>query len=100
MIQLLIAVFIVLLSSALCSGAEAALFSVSLIKVKQMAESKSKAALTLLSIRENMSRPIATIVVLNNIANIVGSIVVGGLARSLLGKNWIGVFTGVLTFWL
>jgi len=98
MVQLIIAVFIVLLSSALCSGSEAALFSVSLIKVRQMAQSKKPAALALLSIRENMSRPIATIVILNNVANIVGSIVVGGVATNVLGSRWLGLFSGILTF--
>lgn len=98
MFQLTIAVLIVLLSSALCSGSEAALFSVSLIKVRQLAQSKKAAALALLAIRENMSRPIATIVILNNVANIVGSIVVGSIAADVLGSRWLGLFSGILTF--
>jgi CBS domain containing-hemolysin-like protein len=98
MLQLTIAVIAVLLSSALCSGSEAALFSVSLIKVRQMAQSKKSAALALLAIRQNMSRPIATIVILNNVANIVGSIVVGGIATNVLGSHWLGLFSGILTF--
>lgn len=98
MAQLIIAVLIVLLSSALCSGSEAALFSVSLIKVRQLAQSKKAAALALLAIREHMSRPIATIVILNNVANIVGSIVVGSIATNVLGSRWLGLFSGILTF--
>lgn len=98
MSELILAVFIVLLSSALCSGSEAALFSVPLVKVRQLAQSNHKTAQTLLTIRENMSRPIATIVILNNIANIVGSIVVGRIAADVLGSQWLGVFSGVLTF--
>ncbi len=98
MFQLLIAVFIVLLSSALCSGTEAALFSVPQIRVRQLAETKNRTAQALLAIRNNMSRPIATIVILNNIANIVGSIVVGSIATRVLGSQWLGLFSGVLTF--
>lgn len=98
MTELLMAVFVVLMSSALCSGSEAALFSVPLLRVRQLAESDAPAALALLKIRENMSRPIATIVILNNIANIVGSIVVGGLATRVLGSQWLGLFSGLLTF--
>lgn len=98
MTLLLVSVGLVLLSSALCSGTEAALFSISIIKVKQLAQTQRKAAIALLNIRENMSRPIATIVILNNIANIVGSIVVGGIATQVLGSQWIGLFSGVLTF--
>ncbi len=100
MTTLIIAVLLVLISSALCSGTEAALFSVSIIKVRQLADTGKKAALALLSIRENMNRPIAAIVILNNIANIVGSIAVGNLAASALGNQWLGLFSGVLTFFV
>lgn len=98
MISLIIAVLIVLLSSAICSGAEASLFSVSMVKVRQLANTDPNKGQALLDIRLNMSRPIAAIVVLNNIANIVGSVVVGGIASSALGNQWLGVFSGVLTF--
>ena len=83
MLMLLVTVGIVLLSSAICSGSEAALFSVRLVKVRRLAQSKRPAALALLSIRERMNRPIATIVILNNIANIVGTIVVGYIATAV-----------------
>lgn len=97
MIQLLLVASIVVIGSALCSGSEAALFSISPIKVRQLAESKAPAASVLQKIKENMSRPIATIVILNNIFNIVGSIVVGGLAADVLDSTLLGVFSGVLT---
>lgn len=98
MLQLIIAVFVVLLASALCSGTEAALFSMPMIRVRQLAETKSRAAQALVTIRQNMGRPIASIVILNNIANIVGSIIVGGIATTVLGNQWLGLFSGVLTF--
>ena len=98
MLVLVIAIGIVLLSSAICSGSEAALFSVRLVKVRRMAQSKRPEALALLSIRERMNRPIATIVILNNIANIVGTIVVGYLASNVLGNQWLGLVSGIFTF--
>ena len=98
MLRLFLAIFLVLLSSAICSGSEAALFSISLIKVRQLAQSKNKSSLALLNIRKNMSRPIASIVILNNIANIVGSIVVGNITTSVLGSEWLGLCSGILTF--
>ncbi len=98
MLVLCIAIGVVLLSSAICSGSEAALFSVRLVKVQRLAQSKRSDALALLSIREQMNRPIATIVILNNIANIVGTIVVGYLASNVLGNQWLGLVSGVLTF--
>ena len=98
MLQLLIVVIFVISGSALCSGIEAALFSVSTLKVRQLAQSKNPSAVALLAIRENMNRPIATIVVINNVFNIVGSIITGSIAREVLGNNLLGVFSGVLTF--
>ncbi|MCA9714968.1 MAG: HlyC/CorC family transporter [Myxococcales bacterium] len=98
MVALLIAVFVVLTASALCSGSEAALFSVSMVQARAQAASGSAGGRAVLEIRENMQRPIAAIVILNNVANIVGSIVVGGLAQVALGSRWLGLFSGLLTF--
>jgi CBS domain containing-hemolysin-like protein len=98
MLQLISAVLIVLIASGLCSGSEAALFSIPIIRARQLAQTNRPAAVTLLKIQENLSRPIATIVVLNNIANIVGSIMVGRIAANVLGDQWLGAFSGALTF--
>ena len=98
MLMLLIAIGIVLLSSAICSGSEAALFSVPIVKVRRLAQSNRSSALALLSIREQMNRPIATIVILNNIANIVGTSVVVRVATAVLGSQWLGLVSGILTF--
>ena len=98
MLALIIVVTTVLLGSAFCSGSETALLSISPIKVRQLAQSKKPAALALASIRLKMNRPIATIVILNNIFNIVGSIIVGSLTTKVLGDTWLGIFSGILTF--
>ncbi|MBV7328278.1 hemolysin family protein [Chloroflexi bacterium TSY] len=98
MITLIIAALVVIIASGVCSGTEAALFSISTVKVRQLAQSNSPAAQALLAIQEDMTRPIATIVVLTNISNIVGSIAVGNLASSVLGSQWLGLFSGILTF--
>ena len=98
MLVLLLAIGIVLLSSAICSGSEAALFSVPIVKVRRLAQSNRPGAQALLSIREQMNRPIATIVILNNIANIVGTSVVVIVATDVLGDQWLGLVSGVLTF--
>jgi CBS domain containing-hemolysin-like protein len=98
MLNLIIAVFVLILGSALCSCTETALLSVSAIRVRQLAELKKPAAIALLAIRKNMNRPIATIVILNNIFNIIGSIITGSIASQVLGDNLLGVFSGILTF--
>ena len=96
--ELIIVVLIVLVGSAFCSATETALLSVPLIKVQQLAQSKKPAALALLTIRKKINRPIATVVILNNIFNIVGSIVIGSLATAVLGDGLLGVFSAFLTF--
>lgn len=98
MLPLVIIVFVVVIGSALCSGAEAALLSVPLLRVRQRAESGEKRAGALLAIKEQVSRPITTIVVFNNIFNIVGSILVGNQASRVFGSNALGIVSGVLTF--
>ncbi|MDM9384240.1 hemolysin family protein [Chlorogloeopsis sp. ULAP01] len=98
MLQLIFVIFSVLFGSALCSSSETALFSVSILRVRQLAQSNHQSAIALLAIRENMNRPIATIVILNNTFNIIGSILTGNIATRVLGNAWLGVFSGVLTF--
>ena len=99
MLKLAIAVLIVIIGSALCSGTETALLSIPLLRAKQLAQSKpNPGAIALLSIRQHVTRPIATIVILNNIFNIVGSIVVGRLAASVFDNTGIGIFSAFLTF--
>lgn len=98
MVVLIVAVLVVVIASGICSGVEAALFSTPMIKVRQLAHDQVKGAKSLLKIRENMARPIAAIVILTNISNIVGSIVVGGIATHQLGAGLAGgIFTGVFT---
>ncbi len=97
MLQLIIIVFVVIFGSGLCSATETALFSVSPLRVRQLAQSNHPATLALLAIRENMNRPIATIVIMNNIFNIVGSILTGSIASQVLGDTWLGIFSAILT---
>lgn len=98
MVELIIAIGVVLLVSALCSGSEAALFSVTMVRVKQLAETKSKSSQVLLTIKEKMDAPIASIVIMNNIANIVGSMTIGVIAGDVLESKWMGIFSAGLTF--
>ncbi len=98
MLEIIVIVLIVISGSALCALSETALLSVPRIKVRQLAQSKKPTALALLGILQKINRPIATIVILNNIFNIVGSIVIGSLAARLLKDAWLGLFSGILTF--
>lgn len=97
-ISLIIAILLVLGISALCSMTEAALFSVPAHRVRTWVESKVRFSRSLLKVKQSMDKPIATIVVLNNISNIVGSIVIGGLMAELFEELWVGILSGLFTF--
>lgn len=98
MASLLLLTLIVICGSALCSCSETALLSVPLTRVRQLAQSNRRAALSLLKVREKVSRPIATLVIFNNLFNILGSIAIGRAAASVLGNTLLGIFSGFLTF--
>ena len=97
MMVLALAVLTVLLVSAICSGTEAALFSVSKIQAKQAQQAGKFGSKALLALLEDLTRPIAAIVIINNLANIVGSIMIGKLATDTFGSQWLGAFSAGLT---
>jgi CBS domain containing-hemolysin-like protein len=98
MLTLIFSILIVLTGSAFCSLTETALLSVPEVKVKQWAQAKKRGAAILLQIKKKMNRPIATVVILNNIFNIVGSVIIGTITTDVLGSKWLGLFSAVLTF--
>ena len=94
---LLLSIFLVLGLSALCSLLEASLFTVPINKVRTWVEAGKSSAKILLTIKESIQKPIAAIVILNNIANITGSIIVGTLMVQLFNELWVGIFSGIFT---
>jgi CBS domain containing-hemolysin-like protein len=96
-ILILISVLILLLSF-LASSMEAALFSVSPMQIERMVEQRLRGAARLKKNKADIQKSVIAIVILNNLANIAGSITVGALAIEVFGELWVGVFSGVLTF--
>ena len=78
---LVFSVLALLFVSAMASGTEAALFAVPISKVKAFLDEGRRGAKALQTIKDDMGRAITTVVIVNNIANIVGSIAVGSLAQ-------------------
>jgi putative hemolysin len=103
-ILFVVLVLLVIVLSGLISGSEAALLSTSYPEIKEyLTNSKDKGdkkkAEILLEIKENLQRYITTIVVLNNIVNIIGSMFIGLLAAQIFNNSLIvGVISGGLTF--
>ncbi|MAT39390.1 MAG: hypothetical protein CL946_07275 [Ectothiorhodospiraceae bacterium] len=98
MILLLSATAFIILLSFLSSSMEAALFSVTHVQIEQMEERRRRGAHRLKGNKENIQDSIIAIVILNNLANITGSILVGSIASTVFDEVWLGVFSGVLTF--
>ena len=98
MLTLIILIISVLLLSGICSMVEAAILSLPLVKARILYEQNRKGSKTLLFIKENIHLAIATIVILNNSINIVGSIFVGQRVIHLYGSHWLGITSAVITF--
>ncbi len=98
MLLLITLSFLILLCSFLASSMEAALFSITMVRIEQMVEKKLPGALRLKNNKESIQESIIALVFLNNIANIAGSILVGSIAGTLLNDVALGVFSGALTF--
>lgn len=95
MTLLIISILTVLIISALCSGTEAALFSITDIQLMSLENNSTKS--NIIKIKNDLDKYIPSIVILNNVANIIGSIVIGSLASSVLGNNLLGIFSSILT---
>jgi CBS domain containing-hemolysin-like protein len=98
MLLLVILIIGVLLVSGICSMVEAAILSLPLVKARILFEQKRKGSKTLLFIKEHIYLAVATIVILNNSVNIIGSIFVGHRVTSLFGSNWLGISSALVTF--
>ena len=72
---------LILLGSALASGTEAALLSVSPIQVHTLARQNTRGAKALERIKNSPGRSLALLVVLNNLFNISGSLLLGAQAN-------------------
>jgi len=88
----------VLAASFLCAFVEAAILSLPILRARILVEEKRRNARDLLDIKERIAEAVATIVIINNSINIIGSIFIGHEITDLLGDQWLGVASGALTF--
>lgn len=98
MLSLIITIGLVLLLSAFFSGSEAALLSLSAPDIDTLAAKQAFGSKSLARIQPRFDRSIFAIVIMNNICNIVGSIVVGQLVIKAYGDAALAVVTTALTF--
>ncbi|MBI2442165.1 MAG: HlyC/CorC family transporter [Lentisphaerae bacterium] len=93
MVLLILCIVIALGVSFLCSLTEACLLSVSLAEVAELASKKPRAAAELRKLKENVQQPIAAILIINNLVNIIGAALAGAIFSDLFGNRWLGVFS-------
>ena len=98
MTTLVLLVLALVLASGLTSMSEAALFSVPISKVYLARNENRSGGGRLAAIKENMQRPISALVILNNLINILGSVMVGYYAAKpdVLGDPYKGTFAAFL----
>ncbi len=103
LIIFIFSIVFIIISSAIVSGSEAALLSVSYPKIKDL-QSKKKSKHDklkydkVLHIKDHIHKYITSIVILNNVINIVGSIFIGSLAGKIFGNFYVGIVSAILTF--
>ena len=88
----------VLLFSGFFSGAEAALLSITQAEVETFLREKRWGASVLKIVQQSLNRAIIGIVIMNNIVNIVGSVLVGNRVLHLYGDAMLAITTAALTF--
>ncbi len=92
MTALILVALLVMSVSALASLAETSFYSIGYSKALSMAKAKRPGAKALVRIKEDISRVISAIVIIDNIADIVGSAAVGMLAADLFSSWTLGFF--------
>ncbi len=93
MLILLAAIAISLSLSFVCSLSEACILSLSLADIAAIAERRPRTAAALRRLKDEIQRPIAAILILNNLSNIVGASVSGALFAGLYGRKWLALFS-------
>jgi CBS domain containing-hemolysin-like protein len=95
--QLVLAVSLAILISALCSLLEAALYSLPLSRIEMMGQERPALANILRKLKHNIEQPITAILTLNTVANTMGAAVAGAAAASLYGEQNLLWFSLIFT---
>lgn len=91
-----ISVIALLALSAAFSASELAIMSAPLYKIKQLANSDSKLARLLLKLRQNSSRTLITILIWNNLVNVVLTIYASQLGNNIV--KWFAISWAIWFF--
>lgn len=95
---LVVALILTLGLSALCSVMEAMILSTTTAEIEALKRKSERRGLLLERLKTKLDETISTILTLNTIANTLGATLVGGLAVSLFGNEWLGIVSVALAF--
>jgi len=94
----IIVLLVLIILSAFFSGVETALMSVHTAKIRSALRKKKKGAEALSRIKHNPHKLIITILIGNNLVNILAASLATVLFMDIFGSKGVGVATGVMTF--
>ncbi|MES2023479.1 MAG: hemolysin family protein [Patescibacteria group bacterium] len=94
---LIIIVLLIIFLSGIFAMSEAAIFTISATRAEALKDKKVFGANTLLKIKNKINRPIITLVILNNVVSIAGSIFVGFYAAKIYDHKFVGAISAVVT---
>src|SRR5699024_7206066 len=97
MVLLFVYLFLALVVSFLCSLLEAVLLSVTPSFLNMLEQDGDKAGIKLSNLKNDIDRPISSILSLNTIAHTVGAAGVGAQAQLIWGNEYFAVISAVLT---
>ncbi|MDR0385540.1 MAG: CNNM domain-containing protein [Prevotellaceae bacterium] len=83
--------------SFLCSVAEAVILSIPVVFVKTEMSRGSKTAGRLMALKNDIDKPLSSILSLNTIAHTIGAAGVGAQATALFGEMYFGLVSAILT---
>ena len=89
--------FLALGVSFLCSLLESIILSVTHSHAAVIAKTGSRTGRLLENMKENINKPLAAILTVNTIANVVGAAGVGAQTMKLFGNEWVAFISGLLT---
>ena len=98
---LILLIFIILVGSACCSGAEAAFLAVNSIRIVEVAakQKPNSYANQLLKLKKHLGRTLTVITITNNGFNIIGSLILGVYGALVINNN-IGLTIFTISFYV
>jgi CBS domain containing-hemolysin-like protein len=98
-IQLVVLVVLLFLSGFF-SGSETALVSVNKLRIRKLAEERVKGARAANDLLQKPNRMLATILLGNNLINVLAAAIATNLAITFFGSTGIGIATGIMTLFI